>query len=362
MICVIGLQGALAQNFETAGIQAFSCPFPWPEKLSIGSYRLSRWIRHQLQATFPTRFATLLRRIKADLVHNHISSRIDLQARGIDRAKLPWVWTIHGLYKPEGVEIMRWRKAAQSIIRSKGCITADSKAVADDFIKRGFGGSDSIRIVNAGADVVRFDARIPKDRQWRAGWNIPEDAIVFGTSGRLVPVKGVDLFVQASAKLIHGGMRAHFVVTGDGPLASDLKSEILRLGIQDNFHLTGFQADVPRILRHLDVFVLPSRSEGFPLSLIEALAMGLPCIATNVGGVSEMLGDNGGLIVRPDSPDDLANAMRAMLSPPLRMKYAQSGPALAHRYSYENCAASFAEVYANLLRNRNARVLRRFGV
>lgn len=350
VICVFGIEDQLVEELQCVGIKAASCPFPWPNSLPIPSYTVSRWIRHRLELTFPWRLAGLLQRLKADLVHTHVTSRIDLQADGVlRRARLPWVWTIHGQYGPSGAELSRWRRAAELAGERRTCITADSGPLADDFVCRGLGRKDSVRVVHAGADVVRFRGDTSREQGWRSRRNIREDAVLFGSAGRFVREKAYEVFARAASLLVEGGANAHFVIAGDGRLRAELESEIARLGLERYFHLIGPETDMPFFLRQLDVFVLPSRSEGFPLALIEALASGLPCIATRVGGVPEMFGHNGGLIVPPESPAELAEAMRAMLSPATRESYGRRGPALAQQFSVDNCASEFADVYASLL-------------
>ncbi|MBI3667362.1 MAG: glycosyltransferase family 4 protein [Acidobacteria bacterium] len=353
VVCLFGTQGDLADQFQAAGIHAEWCPFPWPNKLWLGSYRVSRWVRVHLGFTFPWRLAKLLDHMKADIVHTHVSAGIDLQAVALStRARLPWVWTVHGLYRPEGRELRRWRKAVRVLEEANGSITADSEAIASDFVERGLARPGHIRVVRPGAGVLIAGNGEKYEQGWRTRFNIKPNAIVFGTSGRLVDVKGHDLFVKAAVPMIQGGSPAHFAIAGDGPLLDALRSLIDKLGISQRFHMLGFQSPIENFLREVDVFVLPSRSEGFPLALLEALAMKLPCIATRVGGVPEILGEDGGLMVAPESSEALCSAMRSMLSPELRRVYAERGPSKAQPFSFENCARQFGRIFESLLKSQ----------
>ena len=355
VLCLFGNQGELAPQFQAAGLTSARCPFPWPDRLPVPAYRLARWIRHRLTFTFPWRMANTLRGLKADLVHTHVSAGIEWQTRGVlQRAKLPFVWTIHGLYKPAGRELRRWQRATQMIQRGPGSITADSSPLAADFQERGAGSLDQVRVVYAGADVERMRDSRPRDLQWRTRWHIPEGALLFGSAGRLVPEKAYDVFIKAAAQMKHEGFNVHFAIAGQGPLQGELESLIAQHQLEDRFHLLGFQADIPLILKQLDVFVLSSRSEGFPLALIEALAAGVPCIATRVGGTAEMLGETGGLIVPSESPELLAHAMHSALDMGLRQRLAQTGPGIAQAFSYESCGRHFSHIYTDLLAKRVA--------
>ena len=104
-----------------------------------------------------------------------------------------------------------------------------------------------------------------------------------------------------------------------------------------------------RVFSGSSTFSFSSRFEGFPLALVEALAAGLPCVVTQVGGVNEMVGENGALIVPPASEEALAGAMKTMLSPAVRASYAARGPRLAERFSIDRTADQFAGLYDQLL-------------
>jgi glycosyltransferase involved in cell wall biosynthesis len=145
---------------------------------------------------------------------------------------------------------------------------------------------------------------------------------------------------------------ACFTIAGDGPQRAELEAEVARLGLQDRFHFLGYVHDVPSFLHSLDAFVFPSASEGFGYALVEALACGLPCIASNVGGIPEILGEDGGIMVPPDDPQALADAMLKMMDPEVRRHYSARVPEIAKRFSIEECARKYAEIYEELLAGR----------
>lgn len=349
LLCLFGVLEEYAARFREAGMAVDSCPVPWPGSLDVGSYRASRWIRHQLAFTFPYRLARVLRRLEPDLVHSHVAHRIDLQAEGVLRlARLPFVWTIHGKYRPEGRELERWRKVTRLAAGRPSAITAVAEDLARDFRGRGLDHPDGILVTRGGVDLSRFRERRPADPAWRERWGIPAGAVLVGAAGRLVTEKAYEIFVRAAAR-IPAERGVHFVIAGGGPLERSLEKEIARAGLEKRFHLVGFEWDVPRFLAQLDVFVLSSRFEGFPIALLEALASGLPAVATPVGGVPEMLGADGGLIVAPESEEELAAALTRMLEPATRAAFAARGPAIARRFSMDACAEAFTRLYARLL-------------
>jgi glycosyltransferase involved in cell wall biosynthesis len=349
VVCIGGpAEGELANEYRVAGIQAESCPIWWPSRLPIPSYRAGRWIRHRLEPAFPWRLAHVLRRLNADLVHTHMSRRLDQQATAtLDRLALPWVWTLHALYEPSPYMIPHWHRALERASDPRAQLTADSQPIVDHLREHRFEVPANVEIVHAGADVATFSKPRERDPSWRRTLGIPADAIVFGSAGRLSAEKGHDVLIDAASQLAN--KNAFVVIAGSGHLHDQLSSRIQRLGLATSIRMVGFQADVAAFLRELDVFVLPSRSEGFPLALIEGLAAGLPCIATSVGGVAHMLGGAGGLIVPPGNSASLAAAMTTMLDADTRARFARSSPSIARQYSFDASAERFATIYNRLL-------------
>ena len=139
------------------------------------------------------------------------------------------------------------------------------------------------------------------------------------------------------------------MIAGSGSETEKLQAKMKSLGLQSWFHFAGFDRDIPSFLKQLDIFVLPSRTEGFPLSLLEALAAGLPCIAARVGGVPEMLGENGGILVEPNSPEALARAFMEMMRADVRKMYASRTADISKKYSLRNCMEQYARIYSSLI-------------
>jgi glycosyltransferase involved in cell wall biosynthesis len=150
--------------------------------------------------------------------------------------------------------------------------------------------------------------------------------------GRLQAPKDPLTLVRALAELEGRAFHASFV--GDGPERREVESEIARLGLSDAVELAGRRPDVPEILAASQVFVLASRSEGFPMAVLEAMAAGLPVVASRVGGLDEIV-DTGetGLLVRPGDPSELARAIARLLDEPgLRARMGAAGRARVERH------------------------------
>jgi glycosyltransferase involved in cell wall biosynthesis len=168
--------------------------------------------------------------------------------------------------------------------------------------------------------------------------------------GRLAAQKDFPALVRAAAAL--DPARAEVVVLGDGPDRQQIEADIARLEIADRFTLAGEVSDVPERLRDADVFVLASNFEGLPISVLEAMAAGLPIVASNVGGLPEMVeeGANGMLVPAGDS-DGLARALEALVDDPAlrRRQGEQSRRRLVESFSIDACRTAHLDLYARLL-------------
>jgi glycosyltransferase involved in cell wall biosynthesis len=138
------------------------------------------------------------------------------------------------------------------------------------------------------------------------------------TVARCHPQKGLDVLIEAVAMLPANKRRQiHFAIAGDGPDRSDLENRAIELGVENEFAFLGWQSQVRDFLTAFDLFVLPSRSEGQPFALAEALSAGLRAIASAVAGIPEMLDQGkGGDLVPSESPKELADALARFIDAP----------------------------------------------
>jgi glycosyltransferase involved in cell wall biosynthesis len=171
--------------------------------------------------------------------------------------------------------------------------------------------------------------------------------------GRLKGPKDFPTLVRALGKLTPGSFDA--LIVGDGPDRGRLEEEIAALGLQGRVRLTGERRDVPELLARADVFVLSSASEGMPVSVLEAMAAGLPIVASRVGGVPEQIADSEtGLLVEPGDPDELAaSLMRLIQDPDLRRSLGAAARARAEQaFDLEPFRRAHVELYSRELASR----------
>lgn len=170
--------------------------------------------------------------------------------------------------------------------------------------------------------------------------------------GRLKAPKDFSTLVHAMASLPRGACRLR--IAGDGPERAALSEEIEQLGLTDSIELLGARDDVLELLRESNLFVLSSRSEGMPMSVLEAMASGVPVVASAVGGLPELVADGeSGLLVEPNDPEALAVAIaRVVGDSELRMRFAAAAHERARRlFNPERWRQEHVDLYLSLLRN-----------
>jgi glycosyltransferase involved in cell wall biosynthesis len=229
-------------------------------------------------------------------------------------------------------------------------VTCVSQQVAD-FVAREVGiPSEETVVIPNGVDLHRFD-RLPAKQEVRRTLGLPNDELLVGTVTRLNPVKRLDVLLRAVAAL----EGVHTVIVGDGPERRQLEAMADQLGLADRVHLVGHQQDVRPWLAALGVFVLSSDWEGMSNALLEAMAAGLPIVATAVGGVPEVVVDDAtGLLVPPGDPNALAEAITRLLrDPDLRRTMGQAGRArVVQHFSIDETVRLTEELYTTLLEEK----------
>lgn len=191
------------------------------------------------------------------------------------------------------------------------------------------------RVIYAGVDDHAFPIE-PND-----------GAIVIGSAGRLVPLKRHDALIRAFAALLPEFPRARLEICGDGPARADLERLAARLGCREAIRFHGWRDDSPGLCASWDVFVLPSLAEAFPIALLEAMSAGVCPVASDVGGIRELLepGESG-LLVPAGDTGELAKAMRRLLAnAPLRARLGARARSSAKRFPAQRMAREMQAFY-----------------
>lgn len=184
---------------------------------------------------------------------------------------------------------------------------------------------------------------------------VPTDALVVGTIGRLDPVKAYDYLIAAFAEVKRTSptsVSSILIVIGDGPERARLVQLADDSGAAESIRFCGWRNDAGRLLGLMDLFVLPSDSEGTSLSLLEAMASGTAVVATSVGGTPDVLGDSGaGILIPPRDHDALVSAIKVLLADPIRRESmgARGRARVEECYSFQAMADAYHDLYTELL-------------
>lgn len=207
-----------------------------------------------------------------------------------------------------------------------------------------------------GVDSRRFHPRRGSCQETALPISLRDGTVRIGTIGRMQPVKDQVTLAKAFIHLLQEEpvwrQSARLVLVGEGPLRQQCLDLLSQAGLQDLAWIPGERDDVAEILRILDVFVLPSLGEGISNTILEAMATGLPVLATNVGGNAELVrAGETGTLVRPADPVAMANVMRTYLAnPDLRVRHGLAGRKLVEdRFSIEAMVQGYLDVYDRLL-------------
>jgi glycosyltransferase involved in cell wall biosynthesis len=253
--------------------------------------------------------------------------------RSVESAKPPW--RVRG-------DRLTWRLAHRW--------TVNAEAVGDVLRARERIDPRRIDVVPTGIDLARFEPR-PRDDGFRAAHGIGDTEALLVCVGRLDRYKGHDHLLDAFAKLARERPRARLVLVGDGRFRDALTARVRSAGLADRVCFTGALGDVRPALAAADVFVQASDEEGLPGAVLEAMAMGLPVVATDVGGTREAVeGGVTGLLVPARDAAALATAVTRLLDDPgLAARFASFGrKRVAEEFSSERELTLIEEVYRRL--------------
>ena len=197
-----------------------------------------------------------------------------------------------------------------------------------------------------GVDVAGIAALRAEREVVRAELGIGLDELVIGTVANYRAQKDYPNLLHAARVLADRGVSARVVAVGQGPLETDILRLRDELDLRERVLLTGFRADATRVMAACDVFTLASKFEGLPVALMEALALGLPVVATAVGGIAEALGDGEAMLVPPSDPAPLAEGwMQLIEHPDRRAGLAESSVRVAPRFDVRRAVDRLEQVY-----------------
>jgi glycosyltransferase involved in cell wall biosynthesis len=318
------------------------------EELGVRTHCLRQ--RRTTDLSWVLRLRRLVRHGRFDLVHTHMPYPA-IGARLVLWPPHPAIMhTEHNVwdrYRPA----TRW--ANRLTFRRNAAVIAVSDAVADSIhrpriLRTRF---PEVEVVRQGASIESVRKVTPETRRTaRALLGLGDDDLVVGSVGNFTQKKDHATLLRACARLRDEEPRMRLVLVGTGPLEGDLVDAAQELGIGERVLFTGSRPDVFDLLPGFDVFALSSRFEGLPIALLEAMAAGLPTVATSVGGIPEVLTDgHEGFLVPDGDPDALAAALRKLLTDEhLRREMGEHAEACAHDFDLTGAVRRMQEIYESV--------------
>jgi glycosyltransferase involved in cell wall biosynthesis len=288
---------------------------------------------------------SVLRRRRVEALHCHDFTAAILGTLAATMTGIPSVLTLHGGHHYREKKLRRWllRRAA----RRSASVIAVSSETARQLTHDLSLHPEEVQVIPNGTPMVSGEA----ERGRRILGTCPDTVTVLAV-GRLIQVKGFDILSRAARLLQGTDARTRMVVAGDGEERRVLEGMNEEDSTGGQLSFLGMRDDIPDLMAGADIFVMPSRSEGLPMALIEAMAAGLPVVASSVGGIPEVV-EHGvhGLLVDPEDPAALAEAIAILSSDPaLRARMGRAGH---HRVKARFSIDAMVDAYEQRLLGRS---------
>ncbi len=306
----------------------------------------------------------IARAFRPDVVHTHTAKaglvgRIAARLAGGRRPVVIHTYHGHvltGYFGRVQTGVYRWLERALGLLSTR--LVAVSQAVADDLVRLRIAPASRFDVVPLGLDLDRFlDASPEAGEAVRDELSLASQDILLTAVGRLVPIKRLDVLLEAFATVVAGGVPAHLAIVGDGELRAQLEARTAQLGLEARVSFLGFREDLVAIHTASDIAVLSSDNEGTPVALIEAAAAATPAVATDAGGVSDVVRPDTGRVVATGDAAALAAAIEE-LAGDRELRRGSGDRAREHvrsRYASERLLTDIDALYARELQRRGGR-------
>jgi glycosyltransferase involved in cell wall biosynthesis len=297
---------------------------------------------------------TVFRRERPAVVHTH-SSKAGILGRWAARmAGVPVIFhTVHGFgfndfQRPWTRAVFLWLERVSTRVTTKLVVVSEANAEKGE--KHGVFRRGEWFLCRAAIPLKDFTKPGPR-RTRLATWGIPENRTLVGMVACFKPQKAPLDFVELAARILAHRNDVHFVMAGDGELRPQIEEKIRELGIGAHISLLGWQEDMPEVYRNLDVVVLTSLWEGLPCVFSEAMASGLPIVATHVDGAREAIVDGkSGFLHEPHDIAGMAGSVEKLLrDPDLRREMGECGRARVAEFDIDASVALLESKYRECL-------------
>jgi glycosyltransferase involved in cell wall biosynthesis len=299
--CCLDGKGSLGHEIERSGF----------EVVSLGRMKTRRFEPGTVAAVSNLLISRQIDIIHTNMYHASLYGRLGAIRLGRRRPRI--VTAVHSLYTERKAHRLFISRALN---RCTDRILAVSQAVKEDIVCYERAPREKVIVLPLGADFHRLDVDLSVEEA-RRRLGLEASDLVLGTVGRLVEAKGHRYMLEAVAILLERGLPCKLIVAGAGRLEETLRRLAAEMGIEDRVLLLGQRRDVPELYRAMDLYLMASVSEAASIALLEAMAVGLPCVVTAVGGMVDLVeGGRCARIVPPADPAAMADAIDALYRSP----------------------------------------------
>jgi glycosyltransferase involved in cell wall biosynthesis len=335
------------------------------EKAGIPVWALNEHVVHSRKYSNFKRLQSLIRTEGIGVVHTHNTGPLmdTFLARCTQIADIPVVHTDHTRpVWPDRKLYMLLERLASFWVRSFVAVSDEAKA---QIVRHERIAERRIQVLDNGINVARFDRPAVPPNEWLRQFDAQDFEFIVGVLVMHRRQKGITHFLKAIPSILEQFPRAGFIIGGGGPLQQEHMAEAKELGISDNTRFVGRRGDVADALWAMDIYVLPSESEGLPIGLLEAMAARRCVVATAVGAVPEVL-DHGacGQLIQPRSPREISDAVCALLREPARRQALgeRARERVEQEYSIIRTVQSYQALYEAALRGYGRRLAEHSGL
>ncbi|MDE7313243.1 MAG: glycosyltransferase family 4 protein [Eubacterium sp.] len=259
----------------------------------------------------------LMGRIRFAWMHCHSPIGGALARLAAHRNGIPVAYTAHGFHFYKGAPVKNWLVyyPAEKLLAHWTDILITINREDDALARQKLRAGKICRLPGIGIDTCRFSSNgAYGHREFCRQYQIPEQAVMLLSVGELSDRKNHQVVIKALADMHRQDV--YYIICGQGRLRGELRRLAATLGVEARVRMTGFQKDVERLYRNADIFVFPSRQEGMPVALMEAMASGLVCAVSDIRGNRELIDEKGGILFPPDDPEGLRVGLEKLLEHP----------------------------------------------
>jgi glycosyltransferase involved in cell wall biosynthesis len=318
-----------------------------PELTALGVPTRSLGVRSERDPHWLIRLHHLVRHGHFDVIHAHsplIAAAARLTVRTMPRSQRPkLVYTEHNRWPS-----FRWATRAANALTYP---LDDVHFAVSDEVRATIAARfrPRVDVVVHGIDLERVRAQAHQRESVRADLGVDDGEVLALTVANLRATKNYPVLLAAAQLVLESQSGVQFVAAGQGPLEADIRAQLAETDLGNHFRLLGYRNDTTRLIAGADIFVLASRHEGLPVTVMEALTLGIPVVAPAVGGLPEVVVPNEtGVLVEPNSARALADGIISVIDPHVRAKLAAGAAATGDRFSSTRAVTQIEAIYRAL--------------